>query len=187
MRIISGTQKGRKLLIPKKLPARPTTDYAKESLFNILRHKIYFDDISVLDLYAGTGSISYEFASRGVPHIMSVDSHPGSIAYIEKVSKDLDFPIRTWRTDVFKFLEKSSEQFDVVFCDPPYDLELSKFQELIKLIFQEDFLREDGILIIEHHKNTDLSDAPQFQEKRSYGDSVFSFFEETIENKKAGL
>lgn len=179
MRIISGSHKGRKLLIPKKLPARPTTDFAKESLFNILRNRIYFDEISVLDLFSGTGSISYEFASRGVPSITAVDSHPGSIRYINQVSEEFDFPIRTIRADVFKFLEKPEMSYHLIFCDPPYDYKLEDFEKLIQLIFENGFLKEDGDLIIEHNKRKDLSFHSSFVEKRNYGDSVFSFFSAT--------
>lgn len=181
MRIISGSHKGRKLLIPKKLPARPTTDFAKESLFNILRNRVYFDEIRVLDLFSGTGSISYEFASRGVPSIIAVDAHAAGVKYIEKTATDLEFPIQVFRMDVFKFLESHTQKFDLIFSDPPYDMPQEDFQKLITLIFEKKLLADDGILIIEHHKNLNFDQLPFLDERRKYGDSVFSFFSERAE------
>ncbi len=176
MRIISGSEKGRKLVIPKKLPARPTTDFAKESLFNILRNQYDFDELAVLDLFSGTGSISYEFASRGVPSIVAVDSHRESVRYVERTSESLNFPIHAFRMDVFKYLEKANQNFSIIFSDPPYDMEYDSFEKMIKLVFEKSLLAEEGILIIEHHKKIDLSKMINYRESRKYGDSVFSFF-----------
>src|SRR5210317_606039 len=108
MRIISGTHKGRKIIAPKKLPVRPTTDMAKESLFNILNNQFYFDEISVLDLFAGTGNVSYEFASRGTQHIISVDKDFGCVKFINETSETLNMPIQVIKSDVFKFLESTN-------------------------------------------------------------------------------
>ncbi|MDN3723618.1 RsmD family RNA methyltransferase [Aequorivita sp. SDUM287046] len=176
MRIISGTYKGRRLTAPKNLPVRPTTDFAKEALFNILRVRYAFEEIAVLDLFSGTGNISFEFASRGVPNITSVDVHLGCIQYINKVSEEFDFPIHTIKTDVFKYLEKAAGKFDVIFADPPYDFDISQFSIILKNIFEKKLLGEDGILIIEHSKMNDLSKNEHFTEARKYGGNVFSFF-----------
>lgn len=178
MRIISGIHKGRRLIAPRNLPTRPTTDFAKESLFNILRHQFYFDEISVLDLFAGTGSISYEFASRGVPRIVSVDSHKGCIDFIEKTSKELELPIHSVKSKAASFIENSAEKFDIVFADPPYDFEIEEIEQLIELVFAHNLLNSNGILVVEHSKHTDLSENKNHSDSRKYGDSVLSFFEE---------
>ena len=123
MRIISGKHKSRRLQAPKSLPVRPTTDMAKESLFNILNNTYYFDNISVIDLFSGTGNISYEFGSRGTETIYAIDAHFGCIKYINETAKILDLPINTFKSDVYKFLEKTSIQGDVIFADPPYNFE----------------------------------------------------------------
>ena len=123
MRIISGKHKSRRLTAPKNLPVRPTTDMAKESLFNILNNTYYFDSISVIDLFSGTGNISYEFASRGTKTIYAIDAHFGCIKYISNTAKELDLPIHTFKSDVYKFLEKTALQTDVIFADPPYYFE----------------------------------------------------------------
>lgn len=176
MRIISGTHKGRKLKVPKNLPVRPTTDFSKEALFNILRNRIYFDETSVLDLFAGTGNISFEFASRGAPSLISVDSHLGCVQYINKVSEEFTFPIQGIKADAQKFLEKTPSKFDLIFADPPYDFELSHFENIVNTVFERNLLNEEGFLIIEHSKLMDLSTLQSFSELRRYGGSVFSFF-----------
>lgn len=176
MRIISGTHKGRRLTAPKNLPVRPTTDFAKEALFNILRTRLYFDEISVLELYAGTGNISFEFASRGVPTITSVDSNYGCVQYINKVSEEFSFPITAVKSDADNYLERVSGMFDIIFADPPYDFDILKFENMVKLVFERELLDEDGMLIIEHSKENNLSDLSNFSEARKYGGSVFSFF-----------
>jgi 16S rRNA (guanine966-N2)-methyltransferase len=176
MRIISGSHKGRRLTAPKNLPVRPTTDNAKEALFNILNNRYYFDELKVLDLFAGTGNISYEFASRGVPVITCVDSYYGCVKYINKVAEEFEFPINTVKRDVLQYLESAHEQFDNIFADPPYAFELSQFAAIVQAVFNQGLLKESGILIIEHPKHTDLSELSYHQESRKYGSSVFSFF-----------
>jgi len=177
MRIISGKHKSKRITAPKKLPVRPTTDMAKEALFNILNNKYYFEDISLLDLFAGTGNISYEFASRGTKNIVSVDADYGCVKFIDKISIELDFGISTIKSDVFSFLEKSTLKADVIFADPPYDLSTEDFAKIPELVFKNKMLLDDGMLIIEHSKHTDLSDLQHFSNQRRYGGSVFSFFE----------
>lgn len=177
MRIISGTHKGRRLIAPGKLPVRPTTDFAKEGLFNILRNRYHLSAISVIDLFAGTGNISYEFASRGVEQITCVDNHSGCIQFIKKTAEALQFPITTVKSDVLSFLEKSGQSADIIFADPPYDVGEDFYAQLIAIVFNQELLKEEGALIIEHPKHIDLNTLPHFSENRKYGSSVFSFFE----------
>ena len=177
MRIISGTFKARRIQAPKKLPVRPTTDMAKEALFNILNHRYHFHDISVLDLFSGTGNISYEFASRGTESIVAVDQNFQCTKFITQTSEGFDMPIQVIKAEVFGFLEKTKQSHTIIFADPPYDLELDKFLKIVELVFQNELLETDGVLIIEHSKQTDLSSAPQFTEVKGYGGNRFSFFE----------
>lgn len=176
MRINSGKFKGRRIIAPAHLPVRPTTDMAKEALFNILNNTYYLDEVSVLDLFAGIGSISFEFASRGCTDIVSVDAHQGCIKFLEKTNDLLDAGLQTVKSDVFTFLERITTKFDLIFADPPYDMEQEKFERLISLIFERGILKEEGMLIIEHGKQTNLSDYPKFDRARKYGGNVFSFF-----------
>jgi len=176
MRIISGKHKGRRLNAPKNLPVRPTTDMAKEGLFNILNNNYYFGDLKVLDLFAGTGNISYEFASRGAKQITAVDSHKGCIQFIAQTTGLLDLAIEPVKADVFSYLERTTEKYDIVFADAPYAMVMADFEKIAQLVFSNNLLLEDGLLIIEHAKQTDLSDSPQFKTSRKYGGSVFSFF-----------
>lgn len=177
MRIISGKFKSRRLHAPKSLPVRPTTDMAKEALFNIINNHYYFHEISVLDLFAGTGNISYEFASRGTEKITCVDAHAGCIKYIDKIAKELSLDLNTFKSDVFKFLEKNKSKYDVIFADPPYNFEDDKFEKIISLVFQNDLLDQGGLLIIEHSKHTDLQEVAHFSYSKKYGGNMFSFFE----------
>ncbi|MGC1513986.1 MAG: RsmD family RNA methyltransferase [Maribacter sp.] len=176
MRIISGKHKGRNLQAPKNLPVRPTKDMAKESLFNILNNSYYFPDMKVLDLFTGTGNISYEFSSRGVDAILAVDNHAGCIQFIEKTVALLDMNIRTVKSDVFSFLERNTEQFDIIFADPFYDMDPAEFEKLPQLVFEKNLLLEEGVLIIEHSNRTGLEHLPNYDNSRKYGGSVFSFF-----------
>ena len=162
MRIISGTHKGRRLTAPKNLPVRPTTDNAKEALFNILNNRFHFDQLEVLDLFAGTGNISYEFASRGASRITCVDSHSGCVKYIYKTAHDLSLPISTVKKDVFRYLDTIHVTFDVIFADPPYAFEMKQFEEIVGAISANKLLKTDGVCIIEHPKQTDLSELPGF-------------------------
>ena len=177
MRIISGKNRGKRIIAPAKLPVRPTTDVAKEALFNILNNYYHFSEVSVLDLFAGTGNISYEFAARGAEEITAIDENYNCVKFIKKTAAELEFPIQTIKSDVFKFLEKASLKANIVFADPPYDFEKEQFENIATLVFEGDFLAEEGMLIIEHSKHTDLSHLDQFVESRKYGSSVFSFFE----------
>ena len=182
MRIISGKNKGQRLTAPRQLPVRPTTDMAKEALFNILNNQYYFNDVSVLDLFAGTGNISYEFASRGSENITAIDADLGCIKFIAKTATDLNFPIIAIKKDVFQYLEANPIKAHIIFADPPYDLSPEEFSSIPKLVFEKQLLLENGVLIMEHSKHTDLSHLEHFTNQRKYGGSVFSFFEWTEDN-----
>ena len=176
MRIVAGKFRSRRIIAPNNLPVRPTTDMAKEALFNILNNSYYFEDLSVLDLFAGIGSISFEFASRGCSDITAVDAHFGCIKFLEKTSTELEIGLKTVKSDAFSFLERNSKSFDVIFADPPYDMETDQFLKLCNLIFDRNLLNPEGTLIVEHGKQTALSEHPKFDRARKYGSNVFSFF-----------
>ncbi len=150
---------------------------AKEALFNILNNHFHISTISVLDLFSGTGNIAYEFAARGAEDITAVDANFDCVKFIKKTSAELDFSITTIKSDVFKYLEKAPIQADIIFADPPYNLEKEEFARIADLVFTRQLLKEEGQLIIEHSKHTDLTDLEHFRENRKYGSSVFSFFE----------
>lgn len=179
MRIISGKYKGRKLNPPKKLPVRPTTDMAKEALFNIINNLYYFDEIAVLDLFAGTGSLSIEFGSRGTETIISVDENFGCIKFINQMAEEFDLPIQTIKSDVFKFLEKTQVKSNLIFADPPYAFTDEQFSKIVELVFENELLEEDGLLVVEHSKHTKISHLDHFSYDKSYGGNKFSFFELT--------
>jgi len=176
MRIISGKYKGKRITAPKKLPARPTTDFAKEALFNIINNNYYYDELSVLDLFAGIGSISLEFASRGAKEVISVDNHYNSVQFIQKTSDELEMDIRAIKSDAFKYLENNKLTFDIVFADPPYDFSKEQLQKIISLVYDNKLLNKEGSIIIEHSKHTDISELSNFSYSKKYGSSMFSFF-----------
>lgn len=179
MRIIGGTYKGKQIIAPKNLPVRPTTDFAKEGLFNILNNKVDFEGLSVLDLFCGTGNISLEFASRGAQKIYAIDKHSPCLYFVKDTAKALKLSsIITDRADVFKYLEKSHSTFDVIFADPPYELE--NIAQIHDLVFTHKLLNEGGWLIIEHGQRTDLSANQNYVETRKYGNVHFSFFAQNL-------
>lgn len=175
MRIINGTYKGKVIRVPKDLPVRPTTDFAKEGLFNILSNKIDFEQIKVLDLFSGTGHISLEFASRGTREILSVDKHFKCVGFLKSISKDLKFNIDVLKGDVFDFLKNCNQTFDLIFADPPYDL--NNIPIIHQLVFDRQLLNKNGLLIIEHGPKTNLENLVYFGQQRKYGNVNFSFFE----------
>ncbi|MGG7036734.1 MAG: 16S rRNA (guanine(966)-N(2))-methyltransferase RsmD [Flavobacterium sp.] len=177
MRIISGKYKGRRISPPKNLPVRPTTDMSKEALFNVLNNHFNFSELKILELFAGTGSISYEFASRGCTPILCVDGDMGCVNFIKKTAKEFDFDITAIKSDVFKFLEKHRGAYDIIFADPPYDLSQQDFEKIIELIFENELLDEEGMLVVEHSKYTKLDHMSNYSFQKNYGGSVFSFFE----------
>lgn len=177
MRIISGKYKGRRIFPPKGLPVRPTTDMSKEALFNVLNNHFSFEGLKILDLFAGTGNISFEFASRGSTPITSVDGDFGCVKFIKQVADEYDFNIAATKSDVFKFLERNNATYDIIFADPPYALDQKTFDKIVLLVFEKNTLQQDGMMIIEHSKYTKLDHLIHFSFKKSYGGSIFSFFE----------
>lgn len=177
MRIISGKYKGRRIFPPKGLPVRPTTDMSKEALFNVLNNNFSFEGLKVLDLFAGTGNISFEFASRGSTPITSVDADFGCVKFIKQVAAEYDFNIAATKSDVFQFLERNKASYDIIFADPPYGLDQKTFEKVVLTVFEKDILQEDGMMIIEHSKYTKLEHLAHFSFQKSYGGSIFSFFE----------
>jgi 16S rRNA (guanine966-N2)-methyltransferase len=173
VRIIGGKHKGRTIHVDKGLDLRPTTDFAKEGLFNILSNKIDFEDLNVLDLFSGTGNIAFEFSSRGA-NVTSVDKQYDCVRFISKTSKDLGLSVNTMKSDVFKFLKTHSHAYDLIFADPPFDLE--NIPDIYELVMQNKLVKAGGWLIIEHGSKTDLSQLPDFFEQRKYGNVNFSFF-----------
>jgi len=180
MRIITGIYKGRRFDIPRTFKARPTTDFAKENIFNVLMGYLDLDGTRALDLFAGTGSISLEFLSRGCSQVVSVEADRDHLAFIKqcvaRLGTDRSVAIRG---DVFKFLSKCHQQFDVIFADPPYALE--RLQELPSLVLGKGLLTDDGLFVLEHGKHDDFSSHQCFVEHRQYGSVNFSIFSEKKE------
>lgn len=176
MRIISGTHKGKVICPDKNFKARPTTDFAKENLFNVLNNYIDIEGASVLDLFSGTGSISYEFASRGAERIVSIEQNYNHYSFIKKTVVQLGFKsVTVFKTDVFIACKKlKGKSFDIIFADPPYDLD--KIMEIPAAIFDNELLAPEGLAIIEHPGTVDFSSAPFFSEHRQYGSVNFSIF-----------
>ncbi|MGD9557540.1 MAG: RsmD family RNA methyltransferase [Mangrovibacterium sp.] len=176
MRIVGGKFKGRQFDPGKKFSSRPTTDMAKENLFNILQNRIDFEAIRVLDLFAGTGSISFEFASRGCPDVTSVEVNYHHYNFITKIIREIGTPaIRPVKANVFRFIEQTTESFDLVFADPPFDL--PGFAGIPEKIFAAGVMAKGGIFILEHSGSFDFSNLPGWKEMRNYGTVHFSFFE----------
>ena len=176
MRIISGKFKGRRISAPANITARPTTDFAKEGLFNLLNNRIDFEGIDVLDLFAGTGSISIEFVSRDCNSVISVEQNERHCNFIRKVCTELKISnLSLLKTDVFKFISSCHTQFDMIFADPPY--ELDNFEKIPDLIFNQKLLKPDGLFVLEHSSKNSFVNHPNFVDHRNYGNVNFSFFE----------
>ncbi|MBY5960185.1 RsmD family RNA methyltransferase [Membranicola marinus] len=177
MRIISGRFKGRRFSPPaKKWPTRPTTDMAKEGLYNMLQNKINFESAVFLDLFGGTGNHCYEFISRGCTNATYVDRHGPAVGYVRSMAVELaiDTYLKIYRDDVFRFIKKSTETFSVIFAGPPYPLQ--RIPEIPDLVLAGSLLREDGLFILEHNSEHTFSHHPKCTESRNYGDTWFSFF-----------
>ena len=175
MRIISGKYRKKRILPPKNLKVRPTTDIAKEGLFNILSNNLDIESLKVLDLFSGTGSISYEFASRGCNNITSIELNYRNFSFIRKTVNDLSFnQIKVIKTNVFVYLKQCREKYDLIFADPPYNL--NDIEKIHELIFKNSLLNKEGLLIIEHSKRIKFTGLDGFFDKRIYGSVNFSFF-----------
>jgi 16S rRNA (guanine966-N2)-methyltransferase len=175
LRIVSGKYKGRKIFPPKNLPVRPTTDFAKESLFNILNNYFDFETVKFLDLFSGTGNMTYECSSRGCSDIVCVDADYGCCRFIKETVAALEMPnVRVIKNDAFRFLNKVEDSFDIIFADPPFTAD--KKQMIPELVFSRKLLKENGWLVVEHPKEDDFSGHERFREKRNYGNINFSIF-----------
>ncbi len=180
MRIIAGTLKGRRLNPPANLPVRPTTDMAREGLFNILNNYVDFDECTVMDLFAGTGAMSVEFISRGVREVTAVDINNACTDYIKSEAQRLELNnLRVVRADVFDLLKRANRKFDIVFADPPYAIE--GLETLPGLVFDRQVLTDDGIFILEHPREYSFEEHPHFWQHRNYGKVNFTFFANKLE------
>ena len=179
MRIIAGEHGGRKFNPPGKMPyTRPTTDIAKEGLFNILQNNLDFEELKTLDLFGGTGNISYELASRGAKELMVVEKDETMYEFIKKTAQQLSFEnLKVLKMDVFKFINQCQEKFDLIFAGPPYALK--NIDDLPKLIFEKQLLSQKGWFILEHTPRNDYKTFPFYKTERNYGTTVFSIFIET--------
>lgn len=172
MRIIAGTHKGRKIHPKNNLNVRPTTDKAKEALFNIIESRYFFTEKNMLDLFSGTGNIALEFASRGVDKVIAVDNNSNCIEFIRSTSKDLKLNVNTVKSDGLKYTQNCQDQFNFIFADPPYNYKYH--QELKEMIISGNLVKEDGLLIIEHDRETTFDE--KNVETRQYGAVHFSLF-----------
>ncbi|WP_131539100.1 16S rRNA (guanine(966)-N(2))-methyltransferase RsmD [Pedobacter nototheniae] len=176
MRIIGGKLKGIRLQPPANLPVRPTTDMAKEALFNILNNKFDFENCTVLDLFSGTGNLTFEFASRNAEKILAVDLNFGCINWIKNTAKQYEFDqVEVRKGDVFKLLKQLTGSYDLIFADPPYNL--PNIPQIPTLVKEQQLLKPNGLLVVEHQSNMKLDNQPGYTETRKYGNSSFSFFE----------
>jgi len=179
VRIICGANKGKPIATKQKLSVRPTTDFAKEGLFNILSNRYDFSTLEALDLFSGSGSISYEFASRGCRNIHAVEIEPRHVVFIRATAVKLGFrQMRVIRDDAFHFLTICKANYDLVFADPPY--EMQRINEIPDLVLSRDILKPDGILILEHSQRTDFTGHEHLFDHRNYGNVHFSFFKREI-------
>ena len=175
MRIISGKFKGRRIPSFGKIDARPTTDFAKEGLFNILNNRIDFEGLSVLDLFAGTGSISFEFISRGSTNVIAVELNDKHCSYIRKIARELSIDdLIVLRADAFRYLSSCKMKFDLIFADPPY--QLPTLTEIPDLVFSKGLLKEEGLFVMEHSDKQSFINHPRFLMHKNYGNVNFSFF-----------
>ncbi len=176
MRIVSGFLKARRFSVPKRFPSRPTTDFAKEGLFNVLENHFELEASTILDLCAGTGNITFEFISRNAKFVTCVDNQIICLNHIRKIASDFQISgfIKTEKSDVLSYLRRSNSRFNLIFADPPYDF--ANHQEIVSLVFERNLLLDDGLLIVEHGKNTKLESDKHFVFSREYGNVHFSFF-----------
>ncbi len=181
MRIISGTHKGRNITPPKNLPVRPTTDFAKESLFNILNNQVDFEELKVLDLFSGTGGIAFEFASRGSKDVTAVEKNGKCADFIRSTARALSLPVKVLKMDAMSFLKNPVSGYDLIFADPFYEFE--DMNKIPDLVFSTNVLNPEGLLIVEHSVKTAFNGHVFFREKRTYGNVNFSFFKRTIQDQ----
>lgn len=182
MRIIAGSLRGRRLNPPTTLPVRPTTDMARESLFNILNNYVDYEECTVMDLFAGTGAVSLEFVSRGAKEVTSIDVNAQCTEFIKSSAQQFGVRnIHVVRSDVFDLIKRAYKKFDIIFADPPYALE--NLAQLPDLIFEHQLLTEDGIFILEHPREYQFEDHPHFWQHRNYGKVNFTFFAQQLDEQ----
>ncbi|GMT44266.1 MAG: methyltransferase [bacterium] len=175
MRIIAGKYKSRKITPPKNLPVRPTTDRARESLFNVLNNLVDFREITALDLFSGTGAISFELVSRGCNEVTAVDQNRQCVEWIRNATKNFQIEnLQIRQADSFRFMTQSPQKYHLIFADPPYNM--NRIEDISRQVFKNDLLKEDGWLVIEHPKEIDFSEQQYFSGHRKYGKVNFSFF-----------
>ena len=175
MRIIGGEHGGRKFNPPSKMPyTRPTTDIAKEGLFNVIQHKLDITDLKTLDLFGGTGSISYELASRGATDLTIVEKDVTMYEFIKKTAEALRVPLKVVRSDVFRYIQHCNEQFDFIFAGPPYAL--TNIDDLPVQIVQKKLLNPGGWFVLEHTPRNNYKSFPLFNMEKNYGTTIFSVF-----------
>ncbi len=175
MRIIRGKYGRRRFSVPSNISARPTTDFARENIFNVLENFVDFEGLTALDLFAGTGAISFEFLSRECAAVTAVEKSSTQYNFIREVKQQLNAnTLNVIKGDAFRFIENTTQKFDLIFADPPYDL--PNFGEIPELILNSKMLKDDTIIIIEHSKKYDFSNLPHFDQKRVYGSVNFSIF-----------
>ncbi|GAB4206628.1 MAG: 16S rRNA (guanine(966)-N(2))-methyltransferase RsmD [Bacteroidia bacterium] len=175
MRIISGKHKGRKIRAPFVEEIRPTTDFAKTGLFNVLNNHIDFEGIKVLDLFSGLGAVAFEFASRGAAFVDAVDTHPQSVNFIRQFAEQINLPVNVYSSDAVQFLKKVHQKYDVIFADPPYEMS-DVLDEVLKIIEDRKILADGGIIILEHERNKSFAGHERLFDERKYGKVHFSFF-----------
>jgi 16S rRNA (guanine(966)-N(2))-methyltransferase RsmD len=176
MRIVGGEFKGRRIAVPSNFPSRPTTDFAKEGLFNVLEHQFDLTDLKILDLCSGTGNISLEFLSRGVGEVIAVDSHINCLKFVQKNANSLGIinEISTVKSDLISYVRNTNLTFDIIFADPPFNFD--KYNEIVEVVYERNLLTEEGILILEHSKQKSFDKEQNFSFFRNYGNVTFSFF-----------
>lgn len=180
MRIITGILKGRRLNPTDNLPVRPTTDMAREGLFNILNNILEYEEVRILDLFSGTGAVSFEFISRGAKEVTSIEINSKCTDFIKRSAQQFGVNnLRVVRADVFDLLKRAYQKFDVIFADPPYQLD--ELPSLPDLVFEKQILADDGIFILEHSKEHMFEEHPYFWQHRKYGKVNFTFFKKVTE------
>ncbi|MBW8684860.1 RsmD family RNA methyltransferase [Chitinophaga rhizophila] len=183
MRIIGGEKGGLRFQPPANMPhTRPTTDIAKGGLFNILENNLEFEGLKTLDIFGGTGSISYELASRGVTDLTIVEKDPNMADFIQKTAQSLEVPLKLQRMDVFKYLEQCTEKFNFIFAGPPYAL--TTIDQLPLIIFEKQLLEPEGWFVLEHTPRNNYKNYSYYRSERNYGTTIFSIFINREELKK---
>jgi 16S rRNA (guanine(966)-N(2))-methyltransferase RsmD len=176
MRIVGGEFKGRRIAVPSNFPSRPTTDFAKEGLFNVLENQVDLTELKILDLCSGTGNISLEFLSRGVGKVTAVDTHTNCLKFVQKNANSIGITngIETVKSDLISFIKSTNQTFDIIFADPPFNYD--NYSEIVKEVFERNLLHEEGVLILEHSKQKSFATEQKFSFYRNYGNVTFSFF-----------